>query len=62
MMDMEIDKEVKMINKIIFNLQLPNQFPEHYREAIKKSVGLCAVKKTIQDPPDFETILINQPD
>ncbi|OGL47874.1 MAG: osmotically inducible protein OsmC [Candidatus Schekmanbacteria bacterium RBG_13_48_7] len=52
----EINKEKKRIGKIILTIQLPGEFPEHYRSAIVKAVNLCTVKRYMQDPPEFETI------
>jgi len=49
------DKEKKMYTKIIFDVQLPKDFPEKYKNAVIKSADLCAVKKHIFEPPEFET-------
>lgn len=56
-MDMEKDKEKGKISKIIFQLTLPSHFPQKYEQAILRSIDLCAVKKHIQDPPSFETVI-----
>ncbi len=52
-MDVEKNKETKMIDKITLNLALPKDFPEKYRAAIVRSMDLCAVKKHMLAPPEF---------
>jgi ribosomal protein S12 methylthiotransferase accessory factor len=39
-------------------LKLPQGFPDKYRDGIVKAMDLCAVKRTIQSPPEFTTELI----
>jgi len=41
------------IGKIEIAIELPPGFPEKYREAVISAANLCAVKKHIQDPPEF---------
>lgn len=40
--------------KVSIEIDLPPGFPEKYRNAIVKAAELCAVKKVIMDPPEFE--------
>lgn len=54
-MNKETDQEKRMIGKIIFDVHMPKDFPEKYKKALINSVNLCAVKKHMHDPPDFET-------
>ncbi len=42
------------IGKIAIDIEVPEAFPEKYRDALVKAANLCAVKKHIQDPPVFE--------
>jgi ribosomal protein S12 methylthiotransferase accessory factor len=42
------------MNRITIDLVLPSDFPEKYKKALIHSVDLCAVKRTILDPPEFE--------
>jgi len=51
------DRERRMLKKITIKVVLPDSFPEKYRNAIVSSVNLCAVKKHIHEPPQFETIV-----
>jgi len=34
-------------------LSLPPEFPERYKKAIVRVMGLCSVKKQIMNPPEF---------
>ena len=53
-MQMQKSKEIKMIDKISFEIQLPPEFPDKYRKAIIKSVDSCAVKAHMVHAPAFE--------
>jgi ribosomal protein S12 methylthiotransferase accessory factor len=50
----EYSTETKLPSKISINIQLPADFPEKYREALVNVAELCAVKRTIANPPVFE--------
>jgi putative redox protein len=50
---MEIDPMRRGIGAIGLEIQVPPDFPEQYKEAVIRSAELCAVKKHIQDPPEF---------
>ena len=41
----------------VLSLRLPKGFPDKYRDGITRAMDLCAVKRTIQDAPQFETRL-----
>ncbi|MBT3046527.1 MAG: OsmC family protein [Candidatus Thiodiazotropha sp.] len=56
-MDCVRDEKRKMIVKVIFRLKLPADFPARYRDGIIKAMELCAVKKHMQDTPDFSVEL-----
>ena len=43
-----------MIDKIDLEIQVPNSFPEKYRDSLIRSAELCAVKKHLENPPSFE--------
>jgi len=43
-----------MIDKIKLNIILSEEFPEKYKKAVIKSANLCAVKKHMEKPPQFE--------
>jgi len=48
------DRETGKMNKITIDLVVPPDFPEKYKMALIHSVDLCAVKRTMLDPPEFE--------
>ncbi|WP_316364799.1 OsmC family protein [Candidatus Thiodiazotropha sp. CDECU1] len=56
-MDCVSDEKKKMILKIIFRLTLPDGFPEKYRSGIIKTMELCAVKRHMQETPEFSVEL-----
>lgn len=43
-----------MMDKIDIEIQVPPAFPAQYYEALVRSAELCKVKKTIENPPEFE--------
>lgn len=49
----EADPAKGMIGKISFDLRLPDGFPEKYEQAVVRAVEQCAVKRHIQNPPEF---------
>lgn len=56
-MDVETDPATRMVAKVILNLTLPQDFPEKYIPAITRSMELCSVKKHMDNPPVFETVI-----
>jgi len=50
---MEVNPIKRQIEKINLEIQVPDNFPEQYKSAVIRSAELCAVKKHMQDPPDF---------
>ena len=42
------------LTKVVIDIDLPEGFPDKYRNAVVKAAGLCTVKKVIMDPPEFE--------
>ena len=51
---MHTDRSSGMVSKIDLEIQVPPTFPEKYYEALVRSAELCAVKKHIERPPQFE--------
>jgi putative redox protein len=43
-----------MVDKIDLEIQLPPSIPAKYHDAIIRSAELCAVKKHLENPPQFE--------
>lgn len=52
--NIEYDLQKKLPSSISLNIQLPPDFPEKYRDAVVSVAELCAVKRSIADPPAFE--------
>ena len=53
----EHDRERRMISKISMTIHVPESFPAKYQQAIINSANLCSVKKHIDQPPEFETVV-----
>lgn len=49
----EVDPNTKMIKKVNMEIKLPGSFPEKYKNAVIQSASLCAVKKHLENPPEF---------
>ncbi len=41
-------------DRITLDLSLPEGFPDKYRKGVQRAMDLCAVKKHILNPPDFD--------
>ena len=50
----ERNPETNMVETVSIDIQLPADFPEKYRDAVKRVVDQCTVKKHILHPPAFE--------
>lgn len=50
---MQFDPVKRMIGKVEIDINVPEDFPEQYHDALVKTASLCAVKKHMQDPPEF---------
>ncbi|MDF1560135.1 MAG: OsmC family protein [Bacteroidales bacterium] len=51
---LEFDPAKRIPGKVTLDIQLPADFPEKYRAAVINAAELCLVKKTINDPPEFQ--------
>jgi len=45
-----------MIDKIDLEIQVPPTFPKQYYSALIRSAELCKLKKTLENPPQFEIV------
>ncbi len=43
-----------LMDRIDLEIQVPPTFPEQYHGALIRSAELCKVKKTLENPPNFE--------
>jgi ribosomal protein S12 methylthiotransferase accessory factor len=50
---LNFDPATRLIDKIDLEIQVPSDFPEKYKEAVINSANLCAVKRHMQQPPEF---------
>ena len=48
------DRQTGMIGQVDLDIQVPPTFPEKYRSSLIRSAQLCAVKKHLENPPEFE--------
>jgi len=51
------DPEKKLLTPIQIKVTVPGDFPEKYEQAIMRAADLCAVKKHIVNPVDFDLSL-----
>ena len=50
----ERDSASNRVTTVHISLQLPDDFPTRYREAILRAVDHCSVKRHLVEPPRFE--------
>jgi ribosomal protein S12 methylthiotransferase accessory factor len=50
------NEKTHLIEDIEIEIMLPASFPEKYRTALIRATNECSVKKTLQNPPNIETI------
>ena len=53
---MSSNQATGMVEKVELQLELPENFPMKYQDAIISAVGLCSVKKHLHAPPTFEIV------
>lgn len=47
------DEKTGRLTTVRISIEVPAGFPEKYHDALVRSASQCAVKKTIEDPPEF---------
>ncbi|MRR21453.1 osmotically inducible protein C [bacterium] len=52
----EYSPEKRIPSAIKLDIQLPAGFPEKYKAAVINAAELCLVKKTINNPPEFQVV------
>jgi ribosomal protein S12 methylthiotransferase accessory factor len=50
---MEMNPATRMIGTIYLDIRVPSSFPEKYRDALIRAAEQCAVKKHLENPPQF---------
>lgn len=48
------DEKSKRLTKVRISIEVPAGFPEKYHDALVRVANQCAVKKTIENPPEFD--------
>ena len=48
------DRDAGQVGQIDIEIQLPEDFPEKYRDSAIRVAELCAVKKHLVNPPSFQ--------
>ncbi len=43
-----------MVGKVELEIQVPPEFPQKYYQALVRSAEQCAVKKHLENPPEFD--------
>jgi ribosomal protein S12 methylthiotransferase accessory factor len=51
---MHTDASTGMVGKIDLEIRVPPSFPEKYLPSLVRAAELCAVKKHIEHPPEFD--------
>jgi putative redox protein len=54
-LSLEHDPKSHRISKVRLELRLPADFPDKYRSAVIRAADQCAVKRHLDNPPEFET-------
>ena len=53
-METERDASRKKIVELKIAIDLPEKFPERYRDALLRSVAQCPVKRHLEEPPAIQ--------
>lgn len=48
------DFSTGLVGQVDLEIQVPESFPEKYRDSLIRSAELCTVKKHLEHPPTFE--------
>ena len=51
--DINWNEQKHLVDRIRMNIQLPDGFPEKYRDAVIKAAEQCTVKRNVFDPPEI---------
>jgi ribosomal protein S12 methylthiotransferase accessory factor len=49
----EVDPESGRLEKVTIRIRVPEGFPKKYVPALERVAAKCAVKRVIEDPPEF---------
>ncbi len=51
---MSVNPLTHLVDRVELDIQVPPEFPERYKDALLRSAELCAVKKHLENPPEFD--------
>jgi ribosomal protein S12 methylthiotransferase accessory factor len=54
--ELHSNEKTYVIEKILFDIGLPAEFPPKYTSALIRSMKLCYLKKHFEQPPQFEFV------
>ncbi|MBM4457387.1 MAG: osmotically inducible protein OsmC [Chloroflexi bacterium] len=54
----EVNPANRLVGKVALDIHVPADFPEKYRAALVRSAEQCAVKKHLENPPEFEVTTV----
>ena len=59
-MNVKVQVEEQQPWRRILSIEVPADFPDKYRKALVRAASQCSVKKTIENPPEFqvETVVV----
>ena len=52
------DPHTHLVENILINIYVPQEFPDKYKNAIVKAADICTVKRHLQNPPTIEIKLV----
>jgi putative redox protein len=50
----ERDEKTNRLAAVRLSIEVPSDFPDKYRDALVRVANQCTVKKTLENPPDFD--------
>lgn len=50
----EWDEQAHRLTKVMMTIHLPPEIPEKHRQPLIRSASRCAVKRLLENPPEFE--------
>ena len=50
----DLEEKTKRLTRVRIAIEVPADFPDKYRDALVRVANRCKVKKTLEDPPEFE--------
>jgi putative redox protein len=54
---LDYDPATRLVRMVNLEIKVPGDFPERYHAALVQSAKLCAVKKHLESPPEFNVFV-----